>query len=52
MLIAFRQHAHDAAFVKVADDALVLFAAFDVKLRDAVILDDCDLFFATVNTNN
>ena len=46
------QHAHYAAFVDIPDDALILFAAFDVKLSNAVILDDRDLLFATINTNN
>jgi hypothetical protein len=46
------QDTHHATFVKVADDALILFAAFDVELCDAVIFDDRYLLFATVNTNN
>ena len=46
------QHAHDATFVNVADDSLILFTAFDVELGYSFIFDDRDLFFATVHTNN
>ena len=47
-----RQHAHHASFVNIADDPLVLFAAFDIELGDSFIFDDRDFLFATVNTNN
>ena len=47
-----RQHAHHAALVKVADDALILSATFDVELRNALVLHDRDFLFATIQTNN
>src|SRR6185369_1716377 len=47
-----RQHAHHASFVNIADDSLVLLAAFDIELGDSFIFDDGDFLFATVNTNN
>ena len=46
------QHAHYATFVEVSHDALILFAAFDVELGNAVVFDNRDLFFAAVDTNN
>ena len=46
------QHAHHATLVKVPDDTLILFAAFDVKLSYAIVFDNRDLLFATINTNN
>ena len=47
-----RQHAHHAALVKVADDALILRAAFDVELSNALVFHDRDFLFATIHTNN
>ena len=46
------QHAHHAPFIDVADDALILFTAFDVELSDAIVFHDCDLLFFSVDTNN
>jgi len=46
------QDAHYATFIDVADDALVLFAAFDVELCNAIVFDDRDFLFFSVDTNN
>lgn len=46
------QHAHDAALVDIADDALVLFTTFDVELGNSFIFHDRDLLLATIHTNN
>ena len=42
------QHAHHTSFVDVAYNALVVLAAFDVKLGNFFVLDDGDLLFASV----
>ena len=47
-----RQHAHHAPFINVADDALIAFAALDVKLGNLLVFDDRDLFFASVEAYN
>src|SRR6266545_3695784 len=43
------QHAHDTSFVNVADNSLIAFAAFDVKLGYLFVLDDRDLFFTSID---
>src|SRR6266498_1937465 len=43
------QHAHDAPFINVADNSLIAFAAFDVKLGHLFVLDDRDLLFTPID---
>jgi hypothetical protein len=47
-----REHAHYAAFVNVADNPLIAFAALDVELGNFVVFDDRDLLFATVGADD
>ena len=43
------QHAHDAPLINVADNSLIAFAAFDVKLGHLFVLDDRDLLFTSID---
>src|SRR5262245_41426653 len=45
------QHFHHAAFVYVADDALVLIASLDVEFSHHVVFDYGDLLFASVDAD-
>ncbi len=47
-----RQYAHDATFVNVADDSLMLFSTFNVELCDLVVFNDRNLFLASVDAHN
>src|ERR1051325_5685057 len=46
------QDAHHAPLVDIADDALILFATLDVKLRDPFVFDNRDLFFASIDADD
>ena len=46
------QHFHHPAFVEVADDALILVTAFDIKFRHHAVFKDGDLFFMHIRAND
>src|SRR6185436_858337 len=45
------QHAHYASFVNISDDALIAFAAFNVKLGDFLVFDDRYFLLASVDAD-
>jgi hypothetical protein len=46
------QNFHHAAFVNVADDALVLIASLNVEFCHHVVFDNGDLLFASIDADN